>query len=103
MEDSERRAGDDERHAEHRLDPLLAEDRVPDRVDVDVDRARPTLCRNPPREPFAERDADTLLDLLLDPERRARDELVRPLVEEEHGARVGTEDLADARQEHREE
>jgi hypothetical protein len=81
VEYAERRARYDERHAEHRLDALLPQDRVPDRELVDVDHARPPLGRDPAGEALAERDADALLDLLLDPERRARDELVLPLVE----------------------
>ena len=85
------------------LIPFCAEDRVPDRVVVDVDRTRRPSGGDPPGETLAERDADALLDLLLDPERRARDELVRLLVEQEHRARVGAKDVADPRQEHREE
>ena len=49
-----------------------------------------------PANPAADRDADALLDFLLDPERRPRDELVRLLVEEEDGARVDVEALARA-------
>ena len=41
-----------------------------------------------------DRDADALLDLLLDAERGARDELVRRLVEEEDRAGVDLEHLA---------
>ena len=46
-----------------------------------------------PAKPPPDRDADALLDLLLDAERRARDELVRLLVEQEDRARVDLEDL----------
>ena len=56
-------------------------------IDV-VEDQRPLLGRDAAGEASADRDADALLDLLLDPERRARDELVRLLVEEEDRARV---------------
>ncbi len=80
---------DDERDAEHRLDPLLPQDRVEDVRVVDVvEDHRLLLGGDPAREAAADRDADALLDLLLDPERGARDELVRLLVEEEDRARV---------------
>ena len=67
-----------ERHAEQRLDPLLAQDRVEDVGVVDVgEDHRPPLGGDPAREALADRDPDALLDLLLDPDRGARDELVR--------------------------
>ena len=64
-------------------------------VDV-VEDHRPLLGGDPAGEAPADRDADALLDLLLDAERRARDELVRLLVEQEDRARVYLEDLAGA-------
>ena len=86
---------DHERDAEHRLDALLAQERVEDVCVVDVvEDHRPLLGGDPAREAAADRDADALLDLLLDPERGARDELVRLLVEQEDRARVDLEDLA---------
>ena len=75
---------------------LLAQDRVEDRVLVDVDHQRPCLDRDPPGEAGAERDPHA--DLLLDPERRARNQLVRLLVEEQNRAGVGAKDVADSRQ-----
>ena len=85
---------DDERDAEHRLDPLLPQERVEDVRVVDVvEDHRPLLGGDPSCEAAADRDADALLHLLLDPERRARNELVRFLVEQEDRARVDLEDL----------
>ena len=85
----------DERHAEHRLDSLLAQERVEDVPVVDVvEDHRPLLGGDPPGEARADRDADALLQLLLDAERGAGDELVRRLVEQEDRARVDLEDLA---------
>ena len=95
MEDAAHLSLDDERDAEHRLDPLLPQDRVEDVRVVDVvEDHRPLLGGDPSGEAAADRDADALLHLLLDPERRARDELVRVLVEQEDRARVDLEDLA---------
>ena len=54
------------------------------------------LRGDPAGEAAADRDPDALLDLLLDPDRRARDELVRLLVEQQDRARVDLEDLAGA-------
>ena len=95
---------DDERDAEHRLDPLLPQDRVEDVRVVDVvEDHRPLLGGDPAREAAADRDADALLHLFLDPERGARDELVRVLVEQEDRARVDLEDLAGALEQRGEE
>ena len=64
---------DQQRHAEQRADPALAQDRVEDVGVVDVlDQDRPPLGRDPAREPAPDRDPDALLDLLLDPLRRPR-------------------------------
>ena len=83
---------DEQRHAEQRLDALLAQDRVEDVGVVDVgEDDRPALGRDPAGEAAAERDPDALLDLLLDPSRRAGDELVRRLVEQQERARVAVE------------
>ena len=49
-----------------------------------------------PAKPSPDRDAHAALDLLLDPARRARDQLVAAAVEQQDRARVGVEDLADA-------
>ena len=100
MEHAAHLALDDERDAEHRLDPLLAQDRVEDVRVVDVvEDHRPLLGGDAAGEAAADRDADALLDLLLDPERGPGDELVRLLVEQEDRARVDLEDLAGALEE----
>ena len=104
VEDAAHLTLDDERDAEHRLDPLLPQDRVEDVRVVDVvEDHRPLLGGNPSREAAADRDADALLHLFLDPERRPRDELVRFLVEQENRARVDLEDLPRARRAAREQ
>ena len=51
-------------------------------IDV-VEDDRPLLGGDPARKASAHRDADALLYLLLDAERRPSDELVRLLVEQE--------------------
>ena len=94
VEDPAHLALDDERDAEHRLDPLLPQDRVEDVPVIDVvEDHRPLLGRDAPGEAAADRDTDALLDLLLDAERSACDELVRLLVEQEDRAGVDLEDL----------
>ena len=96
VDDPDHVAVDEQRHAQERLDALLAQDRVEDVAVVDVrDDHRPPLGRDLAREALADGDPDALLDLLLDPARRARDELVRRLVEQEEGARVAVERVAD--------
>ena len=97
VKDAERGASDEQRNADHALDPLPAEDRVVDGVLVDVDHDRACLVGDPPREAGADRDPHA--DLLLDPERRAHHQLVRFLVEQEDRARVGVEDVPDPGQE----
>ena len=90
VEHAERCAPDEQRDAEHRLDAFLAQDRVEDAGTSrrrGITGARPAATR--PAKPRAERDANTLLDLLLDPQCRARDELVCRLVEQQDRAGVG--------------
>jgi len=60
-------------------------------VDI-VEDDRPLLGGDAAGKAAADRDADTLLDFLLDAERCARHELVRLLVEQEDRARVDLED-----------
>jgi hypothetical protein len=67
-------------------------------VDV-LDRDRPLLGRDLAREPAPERDARPDLDLLLEAARRAGDELVGLLVEQQEGDGVALERLADPEQE----
>ena len=77
VEDAAQLSFDHERDAEHRLDALLAQERVEDVGVVDVvEDHGPLLGGDPAREAAAHRDADALLYLFLDAERGARDELV---------------------------
>ena len=88
---------DQQRHAEQRADPALAQDRVEDVGVVDVlDRDRAPLGRDPAREPAPHRDPDALLDLLLDALARRVATSVSPvLVEQQERGRVGAQDLRD--------
>ena len=95
VEHSDHTIGRDQRHSEHALDALFAEDRVQDVRVVDVvehDRAR--LGRDPAREAAADRDAYALLDLFLEPDGRPGDELVRRLVDHQHCDRVDLQDVS---------
>jgi hypothetical protein len=97
-------AGHHEWHAEHRLDPLLPQDGVEHVrvVDVGEDHRFADGC-DPACEPAADGDANTSLDFFLDPDRRASDQLVSSLVDEQDGTRVRFEDVADPRQQHGEQ
>jgi hypothetical protein len=99
VDDAEDPALGDQRRAQQRPDTLVAEDRVEDVGVVDVlDHDGYAFRGDPACEAAADRNADALLDLLLEPLGGARDEL-RPLrVEEQHRAGVGPERVADARQ-----
>ena len=101
VDHAQRLTGDHQRYAEHRLDALLAQDRIEHVrvIDVVEDHRLPLRC-DATGEATADRDAHTLLHLLLDPDRSPRNELVRVFVGEEHCARVGLEDVADSREEH---
>ena len=104
MEHTAHLALHDERDAEHRLDPLLPQQRVEDVRVVDVvEDHRPLLGGDPACKAAAHRDTDALLYLLLDPERGARDELVRVLVEQENRAGVHFEDLPGPLEQRREQ
>ena len=77
MEHADHLAVGEQRDAKEGFDALLAQDRVVDVGVVDVrDGDRAALGGDPPREALADRDADALLDLLLDPLGGARVELV---------------------------
>ena len=104
VENAEQVAAGQQRHAEHRLDALLAQDRVEHVGVVDVleDHRTPVRC-DAARETAADRDADPLFDLFLDPDRRSRVELVRLLVQQQDGARVDLENLAHPNKQRREE
>jgi hypothetical protein len=94
----------DERNAEQRLDPLLPQERVEHVRVVDVRQDdRPALRGDPAGESAAHGDANALLDLLLDADGGARDELVRRAVEQQDRARVHVEDQRDPLQQLREE
>ncbi len=94
-------AGDEERHADHRLDPLLAQNRVQHFCLVDVvEDDRPLARGYAAREAAADRDSHAGFDLFLDSDRRASDKLIGLLVEQEDRAGVGAEDVADPRQQH---
>src|SRR3954451_23283435 len=94
VEEAAHLALDEDRDAEHRLDPLLPQDRIEAVGGVDVvEDHRPLLRGDPAGEATTDRDADALLSLLLDAERSPRDELVRVLVEQQDRARVDLEDL----------
>jgi hypothetical protein len=71
-------------------------------VDV-VEDDRLLLGGDPPGEASADRDPDALLDLFFDAERRSRDQLVRPFVEQEDRAGVDLEDLPGPLEQRREE
>ena len=104
VQDTEQATAHEQRHAEHRLDALLAQDRVEHVGVIDVlEDHRTAVRRDAARETAADRDPNALLDLLLDPHRRPRDELVRLLVQQQDRARVDPENLASAKQECREE
>ena len=99
VEHADHLIADEQRHAEQRLDPLLAQDRVEHVRVIDVvENHRRPASRHPTGEAATDRDPHTSLHLLFDPHRRARDELVRLLVQQQHRARVRVEDRADARQ-----
>jgi hypothetical protein len=104
VEDADRLPADEQRHAQERLDPLLAQDRVEDVRVVDVaENDRALLGGHAAGEATPDGDADALLDLLLDADGRARDELVRLLVEQQHRAGVGVQQLAHAHEQRRQQ
>jgi hypothetical protein len=77
------------RHAHHRLDPLVQQDRVQHGGVVHpVQDDRPVLGRDPPGEPVADRDPHPLDDLLLQARGRRRDELTGREVQHQRRGRV---------------
>ena len=104
MDHAKRLVGDHQRHSEHRLDPLFAQNRVEHVRVIDViEDHRPPLGGDPAGEAAADRNTHAALDLLLDPDRSACNQLLGGLVDEEHRARVSVEDVADTREKHREQ
>ena len=94
----------EQRHAEDRLDSLLAEDRVEDVRAIDVvENHRYPLGGDAAGEAAADGNPDAAFDFFLDADGGSRDKLIGLLVQQEDGARVGPEDLPDPRQEHAEE
>ena len=89
----------DERHAEHRLDALLPQDRVHDLGVVDVvEDHRLRGGRDATGKAATDRDPNALLDLFFDSECGAREQLGPLVVQQQHCTRVGLEDVADSRQ-----
>jgi hypothetical protein len=94
----------EQRHAEQRLDSLLPQDRVEHVRVIDVvEDHRLLLGGDATGEAPADRDADALLYLFLDPDGCTCDQLVRIAVEHEDRAGVGRECVADAHQQLAEE
>src|SRR5919197_831062 len=88
---------DDQGRAEQRAHALLAQDRVDDVGVIGVgDEDRHALGRDAPGKAAAERDAHAALDLLLEPARGARDQLLAVLVEHEDRGGVDAERLLGA-------
>ena len=99
MKDALEAVGEDERDAEQALDPLLAKDWIHDVGMVDVVEHNGTaLGSNSAGEPAADRDANALLDLFLDADCSAGDELVARLVEQQECRCVGLQQVPDPRQ-----
>ena len=95
VEHADHVAAREQRHAEQRLDPLLAQDRVEHVGVVDVvEHDRPPQGRDAAREAAPDRDAHARLHLLLDPEGRARDQLVAHVVEQQDRRRVHVQEVA---------
>jgi hypothetical protein len=69
-------------------------------IDV-IEDHRLLACCNPACETATDRDPNPLLDLLLDPDSRARDQLIRSLVQQQDRARVDREDLTGANKQRR--
>ncbi len=105
VQDADHASAHEERDAEKAADPLLAEDRVEDVGILDVgDDDRAALGSDAAGEPAADRDADALLDLLLDPLRRAGVQHLGVVVlDEEERRGVAVEDLGDALEQRGEE
>jgi plasmid stability protein len=99
VQDAEHVAPHDERHADHALDALLAEERVQDVGVLDVvEDDRPSLGCDLAGEAATDRDPDAALDLFFETDRGAGHELLSLLVEEEDRHGVGFEDVADSPQ-----
>jgi predicted HAD superfamily phosphohydrolase len=71
-------------------------------IDVVEDHRLPLGC-DPAGEAATDRDPNATLDLFFDSYSRARNQLVGVMVDKEHGAGVRFEDVADPREQHREQ
>jgi hypothetical protein len=102
VENAEDPATDEQRHAEHRLDSLRVQNRIEHVGVIEViEDYRPLVGGDAARKAEADGDADALLDLLFDPDRCTRYELMRVLVEQQDSAGVDTKNLAGAEKERR--
>ena len=101
VENADHVARDEQRHAEHRPDAFLAQNRVEHFRFVDVFEDHRLLAgRHTSREAAADRDPNAGRDLFLDPDRGACDELVGLLVEQQDGTGVDADQVTDPRQQH---
>jgi hypothetical protein len=101
---AEHATADEERYAEHGLDPLLVQNRIEHVGVIDiVEDHRPHLRSDAAGKAAADRDAHASLDLLLDPDGSPSDELIRLLVEQQDSAGIDLEDLARAEKERRQQ
>jgi hypothetical protein len=91
---------DDQRHAEQRPDPLLAQDRIQNVGVIDIgDEDGDTLSGDPAGKPLPQRKLDALFDLLLDSFRGAGHQLVGLRVVEQDRNRVDAQRFTDPEQE----
>ena len=97
VDDTDRPAVDDQRDTDQARDPPAADQWVEHvRVLHVGEHDGPQLRGDPSGEPFADRDAEARLQLLLDPDGRVGEELVALLVEQQDRAGVGGEEGAGA-------
>jgi hypothetical protein len=96
---TDQRALDDQRDAQQRPDPRLAQDRIEDVGVVDVgDEDRDPLGGDASREPPPDRDSHAALHLLLESPGGLRDQLLACLVEQQDGDGVDRQRLLHATQ-----
>ena len=104
VQHADRHALDEERHSEQGLDALLPQQRIQHVGVIDIRKMqRAPLCGNAAREALPERDADSALDLFLEADGRAGNELVGLLVEQQDRRGVDLEDGTDLVQQLREQ
>jgi hypothetical protein len=94
MQHPEHRAMDEQRDARQRLDALLPEDRVEHVSVIDpIQDDRLPLGGDAARETPADRNQDTLADLLLQAAGRRGDQLATRAVQQQHRGSIGVQDL----------